>query len=310
MKITGTFIDEISHDIPHQNWGAKEWAKDFEYMHTIGIDTVILIRCGYKNWMTYPSKYLKQNHNIVPVYDDLVQLFLDLCKDYNFDFFFGLYDSGAWYENQNFELEAKLNLNVIDEVWQRYGDHPAFKGWYLNHEISTKSADAVRLYQLLGNHCKHITSLPILISPYIEGPKALPSYDSNLSKAEFLRPEQHRQEWNDIFSQIAPIIDIVAFQDGHVHYDLLADYLAINKSLADAFHLECWSNLESFDRDMPIKFLPIKWNKLRFKLDAATEAKVDKLITFEFSHFMSPQSSYIQAHHLYNRYSEYLSNEL
>ena len=25
MKITGTFLDEISHDIPHQNWGEREW---------------------------------------------------------------------------------------------------------------------------------------------------------------------------------------------------------------------------------------------------------------------------------------------
>ena len=25
LRITGTFLDEISHDIPHQNWGAKEW---------------------------------------------------------------------------------------------------------------------------------------------------------------------------------------------------------------------------------------------------------------------------------------------
>lgn len=23
LKITGTFLDEISHDIPHQNWGEK-----------------------------------------------------------------------------------------------------------------------------------------------------------------------------------------------------------------------------------------------------------------------------------------------
>lgn len=23
LKITGTFLDEISHDIPHQNWGGK-----------------------------------------------------------------------------------------------------------------------------------------------------------------------------------------------------------------------------------------------------------------------------------------------
>ena len=24
LPITGTFLDEISHDIPHQNWGEKE----------------------------------------------------------------------------------------------------------------------------------------------------------------------------------------------------------------------------------------------------------------------------------------------
>ena len=29
LKITGTFLDEISHDIPHQNWGEKEWDLDF-----------------------------------------------------------------------------------------------------------------------------------------------------------------------------------------------------------------------------------------------------------------------------------------
>lgn len=32
-----------------------------------------------------------------------------------------------------------------------------------------------------------------------------------------------------------------------------------------------------------------------------------KAITFEFSHFMSPQSAYIQASHLYNRYREYFN---
>ncbi|RYZ53913.1 MAG: DUF4434 domain-containing protein, partial [Chitinophagaceae bacterium] len=31
MQITGTFIDEISHDIPHQNWGPKEWEQDFQH---------------------------------------------------------------------------------------------------------------------------------------------------------------------------------------------------------------------------------------------------------------------------------------
>lgn len=48
MKITGTFLDEISHDIPHQNWGADEWDRDFRAMRAISIDTVVMIRCGYR----------------------------------------------------------------------------------------------------------------------------------------------------------------------------------------------------------------------------------------------------------------------
>lgn len=58
LQITGTFLDEISHDIPHQNWGEKEWNLDFQHMKRIGIDMVIMIRSGYRKFITYPSKYL------------------------------------------------------------------------------------------------------------------------------------------------------------------------------------------------------------------------------------------------------------
>jgi hypothetical protein len=58
---------------------------------------------------------------------------------------------------------------------------------------------------------------------------------------------------------------------------------------------------------MPIKFLPIKWEKLLMKLEAARLAGIDKAITFEFSHFMSPNSCYKQAEGLYNRYREYFN---
>ena len=54
--------------------------------------------------------------------------------------------------------------------------------------------------------------------------------------------------------------------------------------------MQCWTNAETFDRDMPIRFLPIKFDKLRMKLEAAKRAGYDKAITFEFSHFLSPQS--------------------
>ena len=63
VLIKGTFLDEISHDIPHQNWSEKEWSMDFKHMKSAGIDKVILIRSGYKNWITYPSKVLTTEEN-------------------------------------------------------------------------------------------------------------------------------------------------------------------------------------------------------------------------------------------------------
>ena len=90
-----------------------------------------------------------------------------------------------------------------------------------------------------------------------------------------------------------------------IDYDELDAFFSVNKKMADKYGIECWTNAESFDRDMPIKFLPIKFDKLRMKLEAAARQKYDKAITFEFSHFMSPQSAYLQAGHLYDRYKEY-----
>ncbi|NMA23088.1 MAG: DUF5109 domain-containing protein, partial [Spirochaetales bacterium] len=87
-------------------------------------------------------------------------------------------------------------------------------------------------------------------------------------------------------------------------YDELADYLAVNKRLAKKYGMQSWTNLESFDRDMPWRFPPIKWEKFLLKLQSAQEAGVDKAITFEFSHFMSPQSCYPQANNLFSRYIE------
>ena len=147
--------------------------------------------------------------------------------------------------------------------------------------------------------------LPTLISPWIDGKKAVSAASGNLSKAEAVSVEEHEREWSEIFDGIKGNVDACAFQDGHIDYDELDAFFSVNKKMADKYGIQCWTNAESFDRDMPIKFLPIKFDKLRMKLEAAARQKYDKAITFEFSHFMSPQSAYLQAGHLYNRYKEY-----
>ncbi len=306
MLITGTFIDEISHDIPHQNWGAAEWEQDFIHMKAAGIDTVILIRSGYRKFITYPSKYLQQKHGCYKPPIDLVELYLSLANKHGMNFYFGLYDSGHYWDTGNLINEIEDNKFVIEEAWATYGHHPSFKGWYLSMEISRKTIGAVEAFRTLGLQCKAVSNnLPTFISPWIDGKKAVMASSSELTKTEGVEVAQHEKEWNEIFSAVQGAVDAVAFQDGHIDFNELNTFFAVNKKLADKYGMQCWTNAESFDRDMPIKFLPIKFEKLRLKLEAARAAGYDKAITFEFSHFMSPQSSYVQAHHLYNRYQEY-----
>lgn len=305
LPITGTFIDEISHDIPHQNWGAREWELDFQHMQRMGIDTVIMIRSGYRKFITWPSKYLLSQGCYMPSMD-LLELFLSLADKYGMRFYFGLYDSGRYWDTGDMQWEIEMNRHVIDEVWQSYGHHRSFGGWYISTEISRATKGAVETFHAMGKQCKDVSGgLPTFISPWIDGKKAVEAAGASLTKEEAVSVEQHEREWDEIFDGIHDVVDAVAFQDGHIDYDELDAFFSVNKRLADKYGMQCWTNAESFDRDMPIKFLPIKWDKLRLKLEAAKRAGYDKAITFEFSHFMSPQSAYPQASHLFDRYTDY-----
>lgn len=305
LPITGTFLDEISHDIPHQNWGPKEWDKDFRNMKAIGIDTVIMIRSGYRKFITWPSKYLLSKGCYMPSMD-LLELFLSLADKYGMKFYFGLYDSGVYWDTHDMRHEAEVNKFVIDEVWEAYGHHKSFGGWYLSTEISRATKGAVDCFYTMGKMCKDVSGgLPTFISPWIDGKKAVDAASGNLTREQAVSVQQHEKEWDEIFSGIHEVVDAVAFQDGHIDYDELDAFFSVNKRLADNYGMQCWTNAESFDRDMPIRFLPIKFDKLRLKLEAAARCHYDKAITFEFSHFMSPQSAYLQAGHLYDRYKDY-----
>ncbi|MBQ9548406.1 MAG: DUF4434 domain-containing protein [Bacteroidales bacterium] len=298
VPITGTFLDEISHDIPHQNWGEAEWDRDFAYMKAVGIRDVIVIRCGYRKFLTYPSPYLLKKGCYMPSVD-LVDMFCRLSDKYGMKFWFGLYDSGVRYPDGAAE-DMENNKFVIEEAWEMYGrKYKSFSGWYLSKEFSRRRMGMIDAYHALGRQCKDISGgHPTFISPFIDGKK-------QVYKEKEVTVVEHERDWDEIFSGIHDVVDACAFQDGHVDYDELDMYLTVNKRLADKYGMQSWTNAETFDRDMPIRFLPIKFDKLRFKLEAAKRCGYDKAITFEFSHFMSPQSAYLQAGHLYDRYCEY-----
>lgn len=300
--ITGTFIDEITHDIPSANWTPEQWASDFDAMKRIGIDTVIIIRNGYRETVTFESEVIKKElGTIMPVPFDLVDVFLNEAERCDMDLFFGTYDSGNYWINGDYQKEIDINKAFTEEFITKYGDRKAFKGWYISHEIDAYNDAVMNVYRDLASHLKALREVPIFISPYIHGKKQFTGDPVTL--------EKHKEQWDKVFAEIAGHVDIVAFQDGNVDFKELPDYLRVNSELAKKYGLVGWSNVESFSRDMPIKFPPISWPKMLYKMQTAMNANVDKLITFEFSHFMSPNSIYPAAHNLYENYMRWFEAE-
>ena len=293
-KITGTFLDEITHDIPSQNWMQKDWRNEFQLYSEIGIDTVIIIRAGYQNKCIFPAKTLP---DLLPVYEDLGEMFYSLADEYDLKVYLGTYDSGFHWMRRTWWKEVEVNHAFLQEAVERYGHHESFAGWYLSHETGKNDAHIIELFNQIGGRCKELKDVPVLISPYPQGAKQ--------TGENALTLEESFDHWDRIFEATKGSFDYCAFQDGQVHYQELPKFVKGIGDLGKKHSLTIWSNLESFDRDMPIKFPPADWRYLRFKMETAAQV-AEKIITFEFPHFMSPHSCYPSAHNLYRRYYEYI----
>ena len=53
---------------------------------------------------------------------DLIDMFLRLAQKYGMKFWFGLYDSGKYWDTGDLSQEIEDNKYVIDEVWKMYGE--------------------------------------------------------------------------------------------------------------------------------------------------------------------------------------------
>lgn len=290
FPITATFIDEITYDIPSSNWSFAQWSKDLDYMKSVGIDTLVFIRAGYNKRTIFPSDYFGTQYE-----EDLLGFILDEAHKRNMNVMVGLYLSTISWNNGDAKTEIELNRHFINELWAKYGDRPAFKGWYIPQETGFDILNITEVMKGLSYLCKEKSAeLPVLISPFFN------ALDANTA----FTVEQHVEEWNSIFNRCGENIDICAFQDGTVPIKDMREFYVATKKLCNEHNISHWVNTETFERDVRCMYYPIPFSILKRKLELHKEY-AEKIITFEFSHFLSPQSIYPSAKNLFDRYNEF-----
>lgn len=243
--------------------------------------------------LMYDSKVLNCD---VFAHDDLVELFLEQAKRVGLKLYMGLYDSGDYWIKMQWDKEVSINLELIDELLGRYGEHEAFYGWYLSHEPELRLFPWNIWNPLITKMREMTPEKPVLLSPRFEGRK----YSNMLHT-----PDVYANIFDHAMGHVEGHIDAAAFMDGHVGIGELRDYFSAMKPVMDKHGIELWSNLETFDRDMPIKFPAIDWLKMRTKLEAV-QPYVSNIITFEAPHFLSPYSMRESGRRLFDRYMEYI----
>lgn len=291
--INATFIDEVTYDIPSQNWSFEQWAKDLDNMAEVGIDTLVIMRSVFYDKCLYPSKHFP---SLKEEGEDFIGFILDEAQKRDMKVYVGLYISNLTWNDGDWWGEFEKNKLLVDEMLSLYGDRKSFIGWYIPHETGSNIYNIRETMNALCALCKEKSpDKLVIISPFFRGVNMYP---------EALTPERTAREWDNILSECGKNIDVCAFQDGTSKLENYAQYLAAIKPVMDKHGITLWANVETFERDVRAMFFPIPFDVLRRKIKIAEEF-VEGFITFEFSHFLSPQSIFPSAHNLNSLYKKY-----
>lgn len=292
--INATFIDEISFDIPSSNWSLKQWAKDLNNMKKVGINTVVIMRTVFYGKCIYNSKHFA---SFMYRNEDFLDFIMSECDKKHINVYVGLHIKDLTWGDGDYEFETKENDILTDEILSSYNHHKSFVGWYIPHETSINNYNIIPTMTNLCKMCKEKSpDKKVIISPFFRSRLNWPN--------DVYSPEKTFKTWDEIFASCGKYIDICAFQDGTVYLEDYESYLKEVRRVCDKYKIDLWANVETFERDVRNLFFPIQFEILKKKIDIA-KPYVKGMITFEFSHFLSPQSIFESGRNLNKLYTKF-----
>lgn len=288
-QITGTFIQlfkKVNYPKPPLDWDSNLWLKEIRYMKEIGIDTVIVQYAIYDDDAYYQSKFGK-----MVTKTNQIECILSACQNEGLNVYLGLILDSKWWKgvrNSSFLNQLKeRSIAVAEELLSKYGRYNCIKGWYLPFEVEDrawfKTEREEILVDFLKDTIKKLKKLTpgfqIIISPYFLG---------------MIPPEELAFKWARLFKSVG--IDIVAVQDGSgrknykISNENIYKYFKAFKEEFEKNNLKLWVDMEIYSqtKDWPNwDAEPTTIESIRDRLEILGPL-VEKIICFEFTHYMSP----------------------
>ena len=284
LPVTGTFINLPYQDVRNKYTNPQDidctspilWHTKVEEMKEMGMEYLVFMSVANEGKAYYPSRLMDwhySEHEASPV-----DIIMDAAAEHGMKVFM----STGWAKDQDDNLrDPKIKarqIEMMEELADIYGDHPAMYGWYLPVEdcfgpvLTDYAVDAVNA---LTARARELTpGKKIMISPY------------GIFNSDFGDPRYEQQ--------IARLtVDIIAYQDeiGCVRERYPLPRLRENWKKPRAIHdktgIEMWANCESFawdknTNDRSSALVPASYSRFLAQQVAATQGGAEKIISFIF----------------------------
>lgn len=270
------------------------------------------------------------NESDAPEHRDLLEMVYSIADEKGMHILADL-PTGGWYsKNTAEEMSAALRQH-IEKLHARYGKHPSFYGWYLNHEINpiapeneTESAYWRQVWKTSVEAIREIApGTVVTISPFF-------LLDIERRRGFIYQtPEEYAAWWGRTLEETG--IDILMLQDSgeHLSFFTLEDRAPFFAAAAEACRkagAQFWLNVEtgeayvpdwdtfldlSAENKVPWRFTPMPWLEEKMRL-AAQHA--DALINWGYFPYMDPcpppgkeQPGQQEAYNAYREYYRHIA---
>ncbi|MHC1719655.1 MAG: DUF4434 domain-containing protein [Clostridiaceae bacterium] len=271
-----------------KNWTDENWISEFQYLSEAKMGYIVL---------TAPKK----------TDAGVVEMCLRNAQDFGLKVFIGIHFDEAWWKKGSKDKEwlfeqMKIGASQADIIYEQcyYKNPDSFYGWYFAYEVDNisfnnraKFESLARALDILLNHLKNGGHrLPIMLSPFM---------NSSIGSAR-----DYAENWAYLFARTElGERDVFCPQDsvggGGLEIQEIDEWFRYLKKAVDRKPgLQFWANVETFDHRT--------WSSAilkRFIRQMEIAGRyAEKIMTFSYSHYYSPNNIDKRFHDVYLYYAE------